>query len=94
MDGITELAKRIKDRDNPTAYSPMFGTITELPELKIQMGSKIILTADNITAIFDIYEKEYDDDGNFVRYANLDKEIVLLPYGGKNNKYIALGCVV
>jgi hypothetical protein len=34
MDGITELAKHIRARDNPSSYTPMFGKIISLPELK------------------------------------------------------------
>jgi hypothetical protein len=56
MDGITELAKHIRARDNPSPYTPMFGKIISLPELKIQLGNKIILTAEDVKATFDIYE--------------------------------------
>ena len=33
MNGITELAKLLKERENSTEYTPMFGTIIELPEV-------------------------------------------------------------
>lgn len=92
MDGITELAKHIKARDNPSPYTPMFGTIISLPELKIKLGSRILLTADDIKSTFDIYDKTYDSDGRFVRYTYLNKEVVLLPYG-HDNKFIVIGAV-
>lgn len=39
MDGVTELAKKIKGLES-VPYSPMIGTIISLPELKIQLGNK------------------------------------------------------
>ena len=60
MNGITALAKHIRDRDNPSPYTPMLGRIISLPELKIQLGSRILLYADDVQTTFDIYEKKYD----------------------------------
>ena len=37
MGGITDLARHIKDRDNPSPYTPIFGKIISLPELNIQL---------------------------------------------------------
>ena len=34
MNGITELAKLLKERENSDGYSPMFGTVIELPNTK------------------------------------------------------------
>ena len=34
MNGITELAKLFKERENQNDYSPVFGTIIELPNTK------------------------------------------------------------
>ena len=91
MDGMTELARLIKDCQNQSPYTPMFGKIIALPDLKIQLGDKILLYADDIKAIFDIYEKrDYD---NHIEYVNLNKEVVLLPYSG-DNKFIAIGVIV
>ncbi|MCC8160965.1 MAG: DUF2577 domain-containing protein [Oscillospiraceae bacterium] len=92
MDGVTELARHIKARDNPASYTPVFGTITSLPELKIQLGDRITVGSDDVKAVFDIYEKEYDSDGNFIRYAYLNKEVAMLPYSD-NQKYLVVGVV-
>lgn len=92
MSGITELAKMIKENQNPSPYTPMFGRIISLPDLKIQLGTKILLYADDIKAIFDIYETHEHD--NHTEYIHLNKEVVLLPYSGKENKFIAIGVVV
>ena len=44
MNGITELAKLLKERENQNDYSPVFGTIIELPNTKIRINDKILLT--------------------------------------------------
>ncbi len=33
MSGVTDLARHIKARDNPSSYTPMFGRIISLPKL-------------------------------------------------------------
>lgn len=91
MNGITELAKHIRDRDNPSPYTPMIGKIIELPKLKIQLGSRIFLGAEDIKAIFDIYEEKRHE--GYIEYVNLNKDVVLLPYYG-DNRFIALGVLV
>ena len=90
MDDITALAKHIRERDNPSPYTPMLGRIISLPELQIQLGSRILLSTEDVQTIFDIYEKEYDSDGNFVRYKHIDKQAVILPYAN-DNKFIVIG---
>lgn len=44
MGGITDLARHIKDRDNPSPYTPIFGKIISLPELNIQLETGYCLT--------------------------------------------------
>lgn len=90
MDGVTELAMHIKGQENPAPYTPMFGKIIALPELKIQLGDKILLEADDVKATFDLYEtREYD---HRVEYIHLGKEAVLLPYS-EENKFVIIGVV-
>lgn len=90
MSGITELAKRIKERDNPSPYTPMFGTIISLPKLIIQLGNRILLDADDIKATFDIYETQTHD--SHTEYIHLGKEVVLLPYDG-DNRFVVIGVI-
>ena len=90
MSAVEELARHIRDRDNPSPYTPMFGKIISLPELKIQLGNRILLDADDIKAIFDVYETRITDGRT--AYVNLNKDVVLLPYAN-NNKFIALGVI-
>lgn len=91
MDGVTELAKHIKNRDNPSPYTPMFGKIIALPELKIQLGDKILLDADDVKAIFNLYETREHD--GYQEYIHLGREVVLLPYAA-DNKFIAIGVIL
>lgn len=93
MDGVTELAMKIKNLEN-APYSPMIGKIISLPELKIQLGNRAQLDADDISPTFDIYEKRYHD--GYTEYVNLNKEVVILPcYGdkGRITKFIAIGVI-
>ena len=90
MGAVEELAKHIRERDNPSPYTLMFGKIISLPELKIQLGSRILLDESDVKAIFDIYETRIIDERTV--YVNLNKEVVLLPYAN-DNKFIALGVV-
>lgn len=94
MDGITELAIKLKNLET-TPYSPMIGKIISLPELKIQLGSRAQLDADDISSTFDIYEQRQHD--GYVEYVNLNKQIVLLPcmsQSGSVTRFIAIGVVV
>ena len=90
MTNITKLAKHIKSRDNPSPYSPMFGKIISLPELKIRLGTRVILPKDDIKSTFDIYDKIVHD--GYTEYVYLKKTVVLLPYSD-DNKFIAIGVI-
>ena len=90
MDGVTELAKHIKNLDNPSPYTPMFGRVISLPKLTIQLGNNILLDADDIKSTFDIYETREQD--NHMEYIHLGKEVVLLPYD-KDNKFVVIGVI-
>lgn len=90
MSGITELAKHIRERDNPAAYSPIFGKIISLPNLTIRLGDRILRDAGDIKATFDLYETRIYDGRT--EYIHLNKEVVLLPYG-RDNKFLAIGVI-
>ena len=87
MNGITELALLLKERENGTAYSPIFGRIVSLPDLKIAVGDKITLTAAHIKRLCEINQQDA-----YGRYINLNREAVLLPYAD-GQKFILLGVV-
>ena len=87
MNGITELALLLKERENGAAYSPIFGRIVSLPNLKITVGDKIMLSAAHIKRICEI------DQQSAGVYINLNREAVLLPYAD-GQKFILLGVVI
>lgn len=88
MNGITELAKLFKERNNDVGYSPMFGRIIELPKTKIRINEKVILNDSHLVCLFNLKEQDYDGD-----YINLGKEVVLLPFSN-NQKFIVIGVVM
>ena len=88
MNGITELAKLLKERNNQAGYSPVFGKIIELPDTKIWINEKIILTEEYLKAFMEY--KQQDDEG---KYINLNKTAVLLPYSA-DQKYIMIGVLL
>ena len=87
MSGITELAKLLKERENSRGYSPVIGKVIELPNIKIRLGDKVILTAAHIESCISLTST--DENG---KYINLGKEVVLLPYAD-NQKFIVIGVV-
>lgn len=87
MNGVSELAKLFKDRENSDRYTPMFGTVIDLPDTKIRIKEKVILNDTHI--LFCIPLKETDENGVYI---NLNKEVVLLPYSD-NQKFIVIGVV-
>ena len=87
MNGITELAKLFKERNNEAGYSPMFGRIIELPQTKIRINEKVILNDSHLVCLFSLKEQNYEGD-----YINLGKEVVLLPFSNYQ-KFIVIGVV-
>ena len=87
INGIIELARLLKERENSNGYSPMIGKIIELPNLKIRLGDKVILTSAHIKTCVSL--NTVDESG---KYINLGKEVVLLPYSD-NQKFILIGVV-
>lgn len=87
ISGITELAKLFKERENTSSYSPVIGKVIELPNIKIRVGDKVILTAAYLKSCVDLTET--DENGEYI---NFGKEVVLLPYAD-NQKFIVVGVV-
>lgn len=88
MDGILELAKLIKGGEAPVRDGPVLGTIIRLPNLQIKLNDRILLDDDDVKSIVRV-----DQQDEYGRYINLNKQVILLPYFDEN-KYILLGVVV
>lgn len=80
VSGITELAMLLKQRENNRDYSPMFGTVLDVENIKIRVGEKIILVESQIKSCVVLTEED------------VGREVVLLPYAN-NQKFILIGVV-
>ena len=87
--GVETLAKMFKDRENATSDFVVFGKIIELPNLKIQFTSKIILTKDHIKSLIDLYKQ--DIDGRYVYKGRDVVSIVNLYERDAEGRYIHNG---
>ena len=85
--GITELAQLFKQREPKSEYSPAFGKVTSLPNIKVSLGDKIILSSEHLKICCDITEQDIDSN-----YINIGKTVVLLPYAD-NQKYVLIGVI-
>jgi len=82
MNGITELALLLKERENHAEFSPLIGKIIELPNINILVGDNIQIKQERLTmCIQPIHTAEYTDIG---------RSVVLLPYNDFE-KFILLG---
>lgn len=88
MNGITELAKMLKQRENADGYSPVIGTVIALPNIKIRLGDKVILTSSHIKSCIELTQT--NEHGQHII---LGKEVVLLPFAD-NQKFIVIGVVM
>ena len=74
MDGIAELAKMLKDRENGESYAPMVGAVID-DELRVAIKGKIILTSNNL-----IWCKHV--------VAAIGDNVLLLPTASKQKFYV------
>ena len=81
MDGIGELAQLFKERENGAAYAPLIGRVVDLPDLKIRIGERILLSARQLKFCI-------PPDG-----LELGREVVLLPYS-KGQKFVVMGVIL
>lgn len=85
MDGALWFARQLKNRDNPSGYSPAFGRLESLDPLRIRLSDIVTLDARQVVSIMNLYERDADGD-----YVHLGKLSVLLPYGD-GQRYIVIG---
>lgn len=59
MNGISELAKLFKERENKTYLGPQIGNIiTPLPDIQVALGDKIILTKEHLVISEQLVKKQ------------------------------------
>lgn len=84
MDGISELAKLFKERENkPTMGIQIGKVLSPLPDIKIGFGDRIILDKDNLIISDLIYNKTLENND----------EVILIP-ASDNQTYYAIDKVV
>lgn len=81
MNAAYELAKLLKDRENSQPFSIMEGSIIQLPEIKIGVGDKIILTKDMIRSTVNLYAQDADNN-----YIWLGKRVYIIPWIGSSGR--------
>lgn len=88
MNAPYELARLFKERENTERYTPIFGIVEELPDIKIRIHEKVVIPKPMIASIVDLYQQ--DQDGVYIY---LGKTVYMLPcyQNGKVNRYIILG---
>lgn len=90
MNAAEWLAASLKERDNPAPFAPVEGTVAELPELKIRINQKVVITAEDIRSIINLYDM--DSDNNYIW---LGKRVYLLPFYLADSiavrKYLVIG---
>ncbi len=62
--GYTELAKMLKNLSKGETYGPVFGRITQLPDLIITRSNNIQLTKNHVVSIVNLYER--DAEGRYI----------------------------
>ncbi len=82
MDGVYEMAKLLKERDNPVQYSPVIGTVEALPEIKVRINDKVVLGRENLKSTVDLLAQNADGE-----YIWQGKTVYLLPFMENNRIY-------
>lgn len=86
MDGITELAKLLKARDNPQIPSINIGIIiSPLPNIEVSLGNKIILNKDHLYISSHIYNHYKNIDET---YLNANDKVMLIPTSDEQMYYL------
>lgn len=84
LSGITELAKLFKERDNSAGYSPIIGQIIDLPNIKIRLNDRVILTSAYLKSCVDLTET----DENGIKDATLFNSRGEIEFSMSNPQYI------
>lgn len=91
--GIVEFAKMLKERENPSQDEPLFGVITSLNPLQVQLiGKKILLEKNKLVSLVNLSETN-----SHGVYVNLGKTVALLKfnsgYANSMPEFLILGVV-
>lgn len=90
MDGIIELAKLFKERENPSVIGLQIGKVISVNPIKIALGDKIILDADDLVISESAYYKYDLVNGvlNKVPKLKMKDKIILLPTNNEQTYFV------
>lgn len=92
-EGIVRLAKMFKERENQSQSEPLFGVVTSIKPLTVQLiGKKVLLNDKNLVSLINMYETDVNGS-----YVNLNKKVALLmfdsDYANSMPNFLILGVV-
>lgn len=102
MEGISELAKLFKERDNKPYLGPQLGNvINPPPEIKVSLGEKIILTKEHLVLsahILKDYVREFEIESvdiecskgkiKFTDTLKIGDQVMLIPTTDEQKYYV------
>lgn len=78
MDGYSELAKMLKDRDNKPYIGPQVGKVESMdPSIKVSLGDSILLESEDLIIA-----------GSIVPALDNGDEVILIPSGDYQTYYL------
>lgn len=90
MDGFNELAKILKERENPNIMGIQVGTVVSVTPLKIVIGDKIILDTDNLVVTEGAYYDYVLGAETVQRKIKLTKndKVILIPSNNEQTYFL------
>lgn len=90
MDGITELAKLFKERENPNLSEIQIGKVIGINPFTVTLGDKIILDVDDLVVAESAYYKYELIDGVIKQVIKLsvNDDVILIPSSDEQTYYL------
>ncbi|QNB48215.1 DUF2577 domain-containing protein [Thermanaerosceptrum fracticalcis] len=81
MDGITEFAKLLKERENKLYSGPAIGVVQSVSPLKVILGDRIVLTGTRLIAAAQVFAA-------YAEPLSQCDEVILIPSGDGQKYYL------
>ena len=92
MNGYEKIASLFKERDNDSNWMVIKGVVETLPDIKVRINEKTVLTREHLCSLVNILETVTIDGQD--EYIWLSRRVYLLPLetrGLSIDKYLILG---
>lgn len=86
MNAPYEMAMLLKARENAASYSPLSGVVEQLPDIKIRLSEKIVLSEEDIASVLDLKKQDHNED-----YVFIGKSVYLLPMKNTEKSFLVIG---